>query len=712
MKFIPILLLLLYTVNAIASDAWNAFSNPFPIHSVIPYGADGIMLATDGGIRYRTLSGDYVFHSENGLETSKFYSIANSSLGVFAVSEFGLIAKLAENGTKWNVSNRSYLANNVRAVPGAAIISKNVLVIAFEDRLAFFDLQTSTSILTIDRIGNSLLSVTPIQNITTINDTLYVKTSNNIYARKMQWDSLRKDFRLSDPASWETLSQKTKIDEFEISDSTIVKVNGKILKDSTLYYGKKSRIKWTVKSNDGYFLVGPEAVFYYSNKSNLIDLTIYANFLLGETYELNATSIGGVFGASVNGFFSYSNGDSWTTPIYALPGVGSGSITASSARLKTLSTLPDGHVFFHIWGFVYQIYSDWGNTLEYSFTPYDGLCFDNYIENYPVSPMSVPAPDNSGFITASASNNGYSIVYFNKNGEVHCAKNIGSRSMPAAIFAITDDDGSWDIYIASRDGGSLETSGGIDVIKFPAPKSNGGELSNGVLKSYKGVNVAAIDIAYDSTHDNLWFATTSSIYYLDAEQDSLIAPTSTKGLRGAEYTSIDVDVHGNLWAGTANQGVYRLSQKKNSPDTLSVIHYTTKNGLLDDNVSDIAIDNVLGRAWFSHVNGVSYYQRNDLKDASKNMTDAATVKVKAYPVPFRPKVHSHFTIDGVSENATVSIFNRGGALVKSFRNSELLGGKLEWNGCDKKGNLVAPGVYYYVINNGSDSKKGKFIIAH
>jgi hypothetical protein len=109
---------------------------------------------------------------------------------------------------------------------------------------------------------------------------------------------------------------------------------------------------------------------------------------------------------------------------------------------------------------------------------------------------------------------------------------------------------------------------------------------------------------------------------------------------------------------------------------------------------------------------VSYYQRNDLRDARKNMTDSAKVKVYGYPIPFRPKIHSCFTIDGVSEKSVVSIFNRGGALMKSFSKDEVLGGKAEWNGRDKKGNLVAPGVYYYVVRDGSKVHKGKFIVVH
>ena len=60
----------------------------------------------------------------------------------------------------------------------------------------------------------------------------------------------------------------------------------------------------------------------------------------------------------------------------------------------------------------------------------------------------------------------------------------------------------------------------------------------------------------------------------------------------------------------------------------------------------------------------------------------------------------------------MSIYNRGGALIRTFKGDDVLGGRLEWNGRDKNGKLVAPGVYYYVVNNGPKKKKGKFIIVH
>ena len=691
-----------------AADRWGAFSDPFPIRDAVLYGDHGVMLATDGGIRFRSLDADLVFHSEHGLETSTIYALAISDYGVFAISEYGVITQFDQEKLSWRVQSRSYVNNNVRVVPGNAKISGNILVIAFEDRLAFYDVHQGRSLLTIERLGSYELLANPVRKLLIRGDSLYVKTDRAVFVRQMSWTTLPSDRRLSDPGSWSVLSESQLVEGLEPRDKSTVKVGGKKLKDPILFDADTSVVQWNFEGGPGYFLVGSSLIAYCPKGSTeVVDMTAYTPFAIGSTYEIISLPSGDVVAASSDGKLATGNMSGWNYPIYAFNGFGS-----YSSVLKTLSALPNGNVFFHVWGMAYQIYSESMTHLEYGYTPYDGLCFDNFEENYSVSWGSVPAPDNSGFLVATSSRKGYSIVYFTNDGEVHCASQVGSKSVAAAIYALLDKDGSWLIYVGAKEGMDISDIGDLDVFRFPAPKSNGGELANGTRTTYKIGGTVPIDMAYDSVASRLWMVSISNLYYVDQENDTLIAPSSMNGMHTGDYTSIATDVHGNLWVGTSSQGAYRLAPKNGSPDTLSVLHFSEKNGLLNNNVRDVAIDPVHGVAWFSHTNGVSYYQRNDLKDARANMTDSAKVEIKAYPVPFRPKLHARFTIEGVSESSVVSIYNRGGALIKSFRGEDLLGGKLEWDGRDKSGRWVTPGVYYYVVNDGSKNKKGKFIIVH
>ena len=235
--------MLIFTVQLFAADRWGAFSDPFPIYDVAPYGDNGIMLATDGGLRFRTLEGDRVFLSHDGLETSAFYSVVSSPLGTFAVSEYGIVVAINGDGNTWRVLNRSYVKNNVRAVPRGAVLGKNILVIAFEDRLAFFDLFKSTSLLTVERIGNYPLQMNPLRQLAVHGDSLYVKTERASYSRVMDWDNLASDIHLSDAASWNLLAAENAVPEFAPWDSTKVVAGEEILTESFLFDNNGCRVR-------------------------------------------------------------------------------------------------------------------------------------------------------------------------------------------------------------------------------------------------------------------------------------------------------------------------------------------------------------------------------------------------------------------------------------------------------------------------------------
>ena len=92
-------------VSAFAADAWKVCGRPYPVRSIIPYG-DGVLLATASGVRYVTPELDVLFSTVSGLETSSFYALALCDAGIFAVSEYGLIAGWNMETLNWNIANR------------------------------------------------------------------------------------------------------------------------------------------------------------------------------------------------------------------------------------------------------------------------------------------------------------------------------------------------------------------------------------------------------------------------------------------------------------------------------------------------------------------------------------------------------------------------------------------------------------------------------
>lgn len=771
--FLNLLCVLIFASTAFAAEEWLNFSSPFPVKAAVPYG-DGLIMATGGGVRYRTNTADDLYTTANGLGDQSVSGIAISDLGVFAVTDYGIIASIGPNG-HWQILSRSYAGSNVRVIPGLVRLSKSVLVIAFEDRLSFFGLNNLSSIITIDKISNLNLAMKPITAMEIHGDSLFVAADTSLFVRKMNWEKLDSDWQLNNPESWSVVkgvsnaagikaiawkdgklktytTEGTRMwdkdgativaaDTFSVfsSSSSMVFLRGKALMDSVLYELDsipaktskdgmthkyyRSKVQWvTLLSSNKAVLAGPNNVFYYDGKK-ISDLSPYNSFALGGAYELETMANGGVIAASEDGKFSYNYGFEWSTPKRAYESFGN-LTNARGHDLKVLTALPTGALFYHIWGYGFFWYSDWGDTLRRSaLAGSPDLCMDNFLEEMPDAPpytiavSTTAAPDKMGFFTTSASNKGYSLIYFDADGYISCASNIGSAPIAGPMLVHEDKNtGNWVAYVGTRAGASTSAEGGLDVITFPPPGKTGGALSDKIskdnVKTYYGTSTTPLDLVYEPKSGYFWMVTESSLEYWNSEQDELKNPLSTNGLIGAGFTSIDADSRGNLWVGTSTQGAFRLTPRTTSPDTLSVVHFTTRQGLLSDRVQDVAVDSILGFVWFAHESGISRYRRNDLRGADGNMTNDARKEVKVFPNPFRPRLQPYVVFDNLSNDAVIGVYNRGGKLVVSLSGNDIAGGRAEWNGRMKDGNLVAPGVYQYVIRGGSMVKKGKLLIIH
>ena len=774
--------------SVFAQDMWFNYSSPFPIKTAIPFG-EGLFLSTGGGLRYRTHNADDTYKTSNGLGEQSMSAVAVSDLGTFAVSESGVISTITSNGT-WQVLSRSYTGNNTNVIPGMALLGGPVMVIAFEDRLSFFDLKTLSSMLTIERIADISVSAYPVTAMDIRGDSLIIAAGGGIYMRKMDWENLDTDVQLYDPDSWKVIKNasinnepiksiawkdgkmktfptegmriwdkdgetRVALDTFSTFSKTesMVMIRGKVLNDSILYErdsveykndrGEKnyshyyrSKVRWVSLQPSGKAVLGgPEIILYYDN-GKFTDLTEYKPFPLRTPYELQALPTGGVLVASEEGKFSHYNYSMekknyvWSEPTNAMWANGS---DARFHNLKTLSVLYPSGAIYHGWGAGFALYNGWADTLSEEFVLWgekDGVpnlerfCMDNYFDKPHIGTIAVsttPAPNNMGYLTTSASNMGYSLVYIELGkGEgsppqMSCAKNVGSASIGGPMFARVDENGNWVVYVGTRDGSSTDANGGLDVFVFPPVNKMGGNISKvdtSYRKTYSGAQSTPLDLVYEPKTDYVWMVTASSLVYWDKDDKDLKSPLSTNGLTGADYTSIDVDSRGNLWVGTKAQGAYRLTPRKTSPDTLSVIHFTTRQGLLSESIQDVAVDTVLGMVWFAHDNGVTRYKRDDVRSTEKNMTDNAHEDVKVYPIPFRPKLQPYISFVNVADDAVINIYNRGGRLVVSLSGNQISGGRAEWNGRMENGSLVAPGVYQYVVRGGTKVRKGKLLIIH
>ena len=165
-------------------------------------------------------------------------------------------------------------------------------------------------------------------------------------------------------------------------------------------------------------------------------------------------------------------------------------------------------------------------------------------------------------------------------------------------------------------------------------------------------------------------------------------------LAGIEITSIAIDGGGRKWFGTNNNGVYLISA-----DNLTQLqHFTAENSpLLNNTVLSIAINQTTGEVFFGTESGLCSY----ISDATETNTEMTKDNVWAYPNPVNPGYTGPITITGLTYNADVKILSSNGAVVNEGRSN---GGTYIWDGCDKKGNRVASGVYMVATATSSGEK--------
>ena len=95
------------------------------------------------------------------------------------------------------------------------------------------------------------------------------------------------------------------------------------------------------------------------------------------------------------------------------------------------------------------------------------------------------------------------------------------------------------------------------------------------------------------------------------------------------------------------------------------------------------------------------------------ITDAARGDLGAahcYPVPFKSALgHTKITFTGLTRAAVVRIYTVSGELVRTLEKND--GGEtLDWDLRNSRGELVASGVFVYVVKSGARKNSGKLMV--
>lgn len=187
----------------------------------------------------------------------------------------------------------------------------------------------------------------------------------------------------------------------------------------------------------------------------------------------------------------------------------------------------------------------------------------------------------------------------------------------------------------------------------------------------------------------------------------------TELLANQFITDIKVDGSDNKWVGTLDSGIFYFS-----PDGQETIYqFTTDNSPLPSNtISDISIDPQSGKVFIATDRGLVSFSSGGTKP--KETLEEAYI----YPNPVRPEydilgfddlnnINNGVKVSGLTENVNVKITDVSGNLVaeaqsgvnqrssSSNYNFAIDGGTGIWNGKNLRGNVVASGVYLFLISD-------------
>lgn len=145
--------------------------------------------------------------------------------------------------------------------------------------------------------------------------------------------------------------------------------------------------------------------------------------------------------------------------------------------------------------------------------------------------------------------------------------------------------------------------------------------------------------------------------------------------------SIAVDSNNKKWIGTANSGLFYVSEDGSE----ILAEYRTDNSpLLSNTITMLACD--------PHGNDVLIGTPAGLLVYSSDSAPAADdySEVYAYPNPVRPDYTGWITIAGLMDKSLIKIADQQGNVIWSGKSE---GGMAQWDGCDAAGNRVRSGVY-------------------
>lgn len=157
-------------------------------------------------------------------------------------------------------------------------------------------------------------------------------------------------------------------------------------------------------------------------------------------------------------------------------------------------------------------------------------------------------------------------------------------------------------------------------------------------------------------------------------------------------TAIAIDGANRKWFGTKTSGVFLIS----ADGETELEHFTSENSpLLNNQITDIAINQVTGEVFIGTVSGLISY----MGEATAGTDEFSDVYV--YPNPVRETYEGPIVVKGLVDETDVKITDISGNLVYKTTS---LGGQAIWDGKNLNGNRCKTGIYLVFLTDALGEK--------
>ncbi|MEE9553640.1 MAG: two-component regulator propeller domain-containing protein [candidate division Zixibacteria bacterium] len=198
------------------------------------------------------------------------------------------------------------------------------------------------------------------------------------------------------------------------------------------------------------------------------------------------------------------------------------------------------------------------------------------------------------------------------------------------------------------------------------------------------------DMGLDRFGD-LWFGSLTGLFQVSSSSGVARRVELPAELAGRVNT-VAADAVGNIWVGTVNGlGIYRSDVSE-----WRAIYNTSNSPLLNNEVTEIAIDITSGFAYIGTLGGLSIF------DSGFEAPDIE--QIEAYPNPvIVSEGHNSVYFKRIPPDANIYIYTVAGDLV-----FELAGDK--WDLINSKGEPIAGGIYIFLVESDGITGTGKFAV--